>query len=358
MAKRLKENQINILKNHFCDYVYYNICKSVYEIFRQHNPLIIMSKEDLFVDASRVLDDILISGDLDADKCKELWSDTFRRYREFDAYTISEEVSQAEVAMLCYAVMFGLQAVPISHYRRTLQHTLHRNVHQMWDKASATNCNAVEAELKESINQYTTECFSWMKEYFESSESLTQEIESVLKPKKQVKNKKEKSDEPIPYTLSYNCKDQQQRTRRIDIVRRKWEEWKWIESNTDVNDFSRFFDSTPRDCYLEWKDSNATLYLLLSEMLEKKKLFTKQTGCSARSIIRNQFKKSYDKHTERVDEIKRVRIEWTIRILDYTKSLILPQLPYNGGEDLSDVALQEVFANELHILKDLRKYND
>lgn len=358
MTKRFQESQRDKLKAHFKEHIYYRVCKEVYEVFRQHNPSVIMTAEDLFADASRTLDIILISRDIDADKSKELWTTTFRLYRELDGIAVGEEVSQAEVAMLCYTVMLGLQAVGHSHYRGTLQRTLHNCVHQMWDKVENENCASVEAELKSSVNQYTTEMLTWMEQYFVSKDSLTKEIESVLKPKKQGKDKKDEKKEPVLYTLSYNCKDQKQRTRRIDFVRRKWEEWKWIESNTDVDDFSRFFDGTPRDCQLKWKSTGALLFLLLSELLKQNTLFDEQTGCHPRSIIINQFKLKIDTHTDRVHEPNLSRIEWSIKILNYEKPLELPKLPCHQGEDISDAALQDVFAGELHITKDINKYRD
>ena len=48
----------------------------------------------------------------------------------------------------------------------------------------------------------------------------------------------------------------------------------------------------------------------------------------------------------------------TVKLLNYNVSLELPQLPYRQGEDISDNALQEVFAGNMHITKDLNKYKD
>lgn len=42
-----------------------------------------------------------------------------------------------------------------------------------------------------------------------------------------------------------------------------------------------------------------------------------------------------------------------VYILDYHKSLPLPKKGINEGYDISDLALQSVFAKDLHITKDL-----
>jgi hypothetical protein len=81
----------------------------------------------------------------------------------------------------------------------------------------------------------------------------------------------------------------------------------------------------------------------------------KVTGLSARSIVMNQFGKNPSGNKERIDNQVMERINMTINILNYNKPIRIPN--NEECENNSDLALQAVFAKELHITKDInRKY--
>jgi len=354
MTKRFQESQRDKLKAYFKEHIYYRVCKEVYEVFRQHNPSVIMTAEDLFADASKTLDSILITRDLDADKCKELWSNAFRRYRELDGIAVGEEVTQAEVAMLCYTVMLGLQAVGFSHYRGTLQRTLHNCVHLMWDKVEKENCASVEAELKSSVNQYTTEMLTWMEQYFVSKESLTKEIE-LLFTKKAKEDNKGNETELQYYTLLYENVNSSDRTHRLKALQQKWVEWEFISEPNDADDFTNFFSGQKINCHLQWIASNAVLNELLKRLLKGNEFMKKQTKVNATSIMREQFHTGPDRDKSRVDDTAKKRIEFTIYILDPTKTL---PMRFTGTrmekevEDLSDEAFENSLKQAgLHTMK-------
>lgn len=356
--KRFQPSQCNKIKEHFAEQPYYKLCKSVFEVFQEACPTMVMTPEQLFADAIRTLDSILATGDASTNDCKSLWTSTYNEYREQVGTASDKEDTKTEVAMLFYMVMYGVMAVNNSHYRGTLQRTLHEAICKFYGREK---CLALEAKLRKAVNTHTQNVLEWMAAYFTCTESLSKEIDSVLHPAKreaQRNTSTQKEKVPVLYTLNYLCEDESLRIKRIGFVRRKWEEWEWLEANTDVADFEHFFSGKPRDCQLKWKASNAILSLLLAQLLDKKECFGHITGCNPRSVVMNQFKKGYDKHKNRVDDLNRLRIEWTVKLLNYNVSLELPQLPYRQGEDLSDNALQEVFAGNMHITKDLNKYKD
>lgn len=356
MKRRYQQNQCNLIREHFREHPYFRLCKTVFDVFLDSHPTMILTPEQLFADASKTLDDILRTQD--EEYCKSLWTNTYNMYREQDGTSCNIDDTKFEVAILFYSVMYALLAVNHSHYRGTLHRLLHQTIYKFFgnDKNLTGNrCIEIEKVLKPLVNKQTSEMLTWMEEYFVNVVSLTTEIDSLLHSSKPCKSKTKKDkNKSTLYTLYYNCNDKNLRTKRINFVRRKWEEWNWIETNTDIEDFEDFFDGKPRDCQLKWKANNAVLSLLIAE-LDKQYFITKQTGCSPRSVVINQFKRSYDKHTKRVDELDKLKIFWTIQLLDFKNSLALPQLPYRQGDDISDAALQEVFAGNLHITKDLNK---
>lgn len=77
---------------------------------------------------------------------------------------------------------------------------------------------------------------------------------------------------------------------------------------------------------------------------------------SIRNCLQKFFEqKTYDNHKERMDANDRRNADLTVMLLDYTSPLDLPQLPCNQGDDISDGALQEVLAGNLHTTRDLNR---
>ena len=348
MVARFTKSQRDKLREHFRPYVYYRLCRAVRTVFMKRCSVISLFEEDLFVDAVKTLDDFLINAEPKEDRSSDLWSE---KLSELQNKNNDIEVTQAEVAMLFYAVMLGLQSVNNSYFRGKLQRQLRSSLETFWGR---DNCISVELLLPQEINDLKDKMYQWMREYYTTPESLTSELQSFLRPakKQMVKDK----NNPY-YTLPYNCKDETLRMKRIDFVRRKWEEWGWLQPNTDVDDFAHFFSGQERDCQLKWIASGAILKYLISQLLHMDDCFDHVTGCSTKAIVRNQFNQTYDSHKDRVDDLIKEKVEWTKKLLNYHVPLEFPKLPYNQGEDISDAALYEVFAGELHINKDLNKYN-
>ena len=352
MTKRFRPSQDEKIRKQFGNHPYFMLADTVFRVFQELCPTMVTSPEQLFADAAFELDSILTDGKDSVTLCKSLWTRTYNEYRARDNAYTDPKSTTTEVAMLFYMMIFGVNLVDHSHYRGTLQRTLHDVV---WKLYGPDECRNAESRLEYAVNVHTRPLYDWMKDYFVSKETLTQELESTIRPPKTARRKEEKK-KPVFHTLCYTCTDRNLRTKRIDLVRRKWEEWEWIKPNTDVDDFDNFFKDTPRDCQLTWTCSNAVLSILIGKLLKQEELFQRPAGCSASSIVKYQFQKTYDNHSETVDPINLKRIDWTIILLNYKKPLELPQLPCHQGDDISDAALQEVFTGQMHITKDLNKY--
>ena len=349
MAKRYQQNQCNKLKEHFREHPYYKLCKTVFDEFQTLCPTMVMTPEQLFVDASQTLDSIVQTGDASAEKCRSLWNDTYNRYREQDGTAGDKNDTKVEVAMLFYMVMYGLTTVNNSHYRCTLQRTLHDCIYKFYGREA---CLEIEKKLREPVNRHTAEMQAWMDEYFTSTESLTNEIDLLLHPNKAGKKVSKKKKETIYYTLPYNCPDGNLRVKRLDLVMRLWQTWNWIEEPKTADDFQNFFCGDSRNCNLKW---TGTLYILteLLKQLLNQHYMDKRTGVSARSIVINQFRQKPSGNKERIDAKDLARINMSIDILDFKKPIRIPD--YEECENNSDLALLAVYAKELHITKDLNR---
>ncbi len=351
MARKYQQNQCGKLREHFREHPYYKLCKTVFKTFQESCPTMVMTPEQLFADAAQSLDRLLQDGDFTTELCQELWTAKYYQYRERDKMAVSEDGTKTEVAMLFYVVMYGLQTVNHSHYCRTLQKTLHDSICKLY---GVKECIDIERKLCEPVNKHTSEMLAWMEDYFINAESLTKEIYVLFHPERKIRESKKKK-ETIYYTLPYNCPDVVTRVKRVNIVMRKMQEWKWIEEPKIADDFDHFFDGEPRNCNLKWIGKPQAILTELIKQLLEQYYIDKKTGVSARSIVINQFGKKPSGNKERIDAQNFERINMIKYILDYNKPLPLPSKGKGEGDDISDLALQAVFAKELHITKDLKR---
>ena len=141
-----------------------------------------------------------------------------------------------------------------------------------------------------------------------------------------------------------------EQTHRVYILYRKWTEWKWIDENTRPDDFDRLFEGSPCHCNITWTGTNATLTILLQELL-KQRFIERQTGCTAKYLVTKQFGKTANSSISRINTETEKRIYISIFILDTRNPL--PQRNDGNAEeyDIQDAALYEIFEGMLRSTK-------
>ena len=147
-----------------------------------------------------------------------------------------------------------------------------------------------------------------------------------------------------PMTLKYykhgnNALLMKQR-RRVDLVFRKWNEWGWIDERTSANDFDAFFEGEDRYCNITWTGNATVLTILLQELL-KQPYIERQTGCSARSLVEQQFGRKAYAGRQRLDQETLDRIAVVLYILGPNNPI--PEREEKDGNeryDTSDVTLK------------------
>ena len=162
-----------------------------------------------------------------------------------------------------------------------------------------------------------------------------------------------------PQTLKYynhgNNGILMKQRKRVDIVFLKFNEWGWIDNKTIPEDFDSFFEGEPRHCNITWKGNSTILTILLQELL-KQPYITKQTGCSAKSMVEQQFHKTANSDRTRLDADTQDKIKLALIILDI--SMPLPERygrysnDYDEDDyDIQDSALMAIYEGELRSTK-------
>ena len=158
------------------------------------------------------------------------------------------------------------------------------------------------------------------------------EANKVQKKKKGVKASGSSLTDP-PKTLRYydstsSKGEEKKKRKRVDIVFRWFNEWGWLDDETQPDDFDYFFEGNPRHCNLTWKGNCTILTILLRELI-KQPYIIKQTGCNANSLVKQQFKKSPSFNESRLTPEDEEHINWVLYVLN-------PKNPLNDGQRRND----------------------
>ena len=189
-------------------------------------------------------------------------------------------------------------------------------------------------------------------------EGIGIQINNAVDKSKSPKPKKKSEKKPSshkPQTLKYYTHGNKgvllEQQKRVTIVFQKLNEWGWIDDNTTAVDFDSFFEGEPKHCNITWIANTTILTILLQELLEQPYI-TKQTGCSAKSLVEQQFGKTANSDRTRLDKDSEDKIKLILLILDTRNPLPEPHERNSNEEyDIQDAALKEIFAGQLRLTK-------
>ena len=180
--------------------------------------------------------------------------------------------------------------------------------------------NRFEKEISEE-DKYTILSFSTT---FLGRRSLSDVFSIEIIPPKKPRNDNNKKDPTednkiVFHTLKY-LHDGFDRVKRINNFNQALTALGWIDSETDVDTFQLFFNGEPRQCDIKWTGSSALLQQML-KLLCGKKFIELPKGASVTSIMKIQFGKTKDSHSDRIDDATMNLIEMCISQLDPKVSL-------------------------------------
>ncbi len=173
---------------------------------------------------------------------------------------------------------------------------------------------------------------------------------SEKKPKKTATAATSEKPMTIKYFKHGNNGLLEKQKHRVYILYRKWTEWGWIDENTKSDDFDRLFEGLPCHCNITWTGTNATLTILLQELL-KQRFIERQTRCTARYLVTKQFGKTTNSSISRINTETEKRIYISIFILDTRNPLPLRNDGNAEEDDIQDAALYEVYGGLLRTTK-------
>ncbi|MDD6079427.1 MAG: hypothetical protein PUC85_04550 [bacterium] len=193
-----------------------------------------------------------------------------------------------------------------------------------------------------------------------SSKKRQRQELSTDNTKKQKKGAPQKKKDYPPHTFSYyNYRDQsiyEKQQKRVDLVFQLLTQWRWIDEDTNPDNFDHLFTGEEIDCHIEWITNVAILTKLAKTLFKQEKYISRRTNVNATSLIKGQFKIEPDHKEIRIDDVDKKRIKLISFVLDITNQLPEQKdlLQYNADEacyQLKETALFEVYNKTLRSTK-------
>ena len=137
---------------------------------------------------------------------------------------------------------------------------------------------------------------------------------------------------------------------RVSMLYKFWVRLGWIDRNTDPDDFDAFFEGKPRHCNTTWTGNSTRLFFMLKELLLSN-FIEKQSHCSATSMVKEQFLKTPNADSYRLNDEDVRNIKLSRLILDTTIPLPEPKGRGDEEEDTAEAGLLELLSNGMKITK-------
>lgn len=179
--------------------------------------------------------------------------------------------------------------------------------------------------------------------------------QEARQPKKaKPKPKRVATETTLPKTLKYyqhgNKGLLRKQRKRVDMLYQLWVRLGWIDRNTDPDDFDAFFEGEPRHCNITWTGNGTRLFFMLQKLLTCD-FIEKQSHCSATSMVKEQFDKTPNADSYRLNDEDVRNINLSLLILD--TSIPLPEPKGRGDEEegTASAVLLELLGNGMKITK-------
>ncbi len=370
MQNKLNQNQIERVGRKYHDHPLFIACNRAFGHYEAEMQRLLFAPEEIFLEAAIILDDILTEPEGADRRAADLWNSLKRKIRYWDNAAPQEDLNKITGAILCVvAATLGLHLHPFFNF----------DVMDIILTQVQKNMNVPEEERIRYILELSR-CAegldSWLYKYAESEDLLSEEIMETAKYARSgrsdlsnntnaaslaslassnpaIRAAKNASDKPQTLAYYKHGKNNilKEQHKRVHIVFRKWNEWGWIDDDTTFEDFGAFFEGHPRYCNIEWKANTTILTILLQELL-KQDFIQKQTGLSAKSLVKDQFSRSPSWDRNRLDSDSWEKINISLYVINIQN----PLPPRHSSEDLndfdaSDAALAAISSGLLHLTK-------
>ncbi len=363
MLKKLNLNQADVIrKSKLADHPLLLTCQKVFKHYMATMERFDFCSEDLFVAVAQVIDRIFENPKEAPAYITGLW-DQLKIDMKVNAQTFPP---QNDLDTVCTILFYIVAATLSLHWHSYYKQELVGQLRHIIDKEKIIIDEDEKSDVIENLCSHSEGLEDWINGYNESDCWLSDEIDEVLqekiiilktsRKKQSEKTKKKvafKSTIDKPKTLKYfvhgNNGILKTQRRRVDLVFRKFNEWKWIDDQTGADDFNSLFEGDPRHCNITWTGNATILTVLLKELLDQP-FIAKQTGQSATSMVQEQFDKTPNYDQNRLNQNDNEKIQLTLIILNTKNPLPEKEEVYNDNL-FSDEKLKEIYVGLLRTTK-------
>ncbi|MBO7468410.1 MAG: hypothetical protein J6T94_12120 [Bacteroidaceae bacterium] len=349
MNRRFQNEEIKCVSRQYAENELFKAVSSIGPQLESELTEFGLCSEECFMEVVELLSIIAEKGEDILPELDNIWlgkSNEYRRLsRQVERVNKDEEISKAVGIVFGFTIL-ALDSSRHPFYRRTLPERLMQVVAcHKFDGWVSTFERIFSVPLPDGWFD------AFINEGLPAATPPSGKKAKTNKTKKKVESQSDTKPKTLKYYKHGNNSVLMKQRKRVDIVFDKWKEWGWIDVDTNPDDFDAFFEGEPRYCNIEWKANTTILTILLQELLQQSYI-QDQTGCAAKSLVKEQFRKTANSDRTRLDDDAKEKIQITLLVLDINNPL--PERHTgnaNDKYDIQDAALKEIFAGQLRSTK-------
>ena len=294
--KRLEGNLAEMLKSKFHNHPLLLTCQSVFHHFMAEMNQFDYTSEDLFVEAADVIDTIFAETDYATKYIEGLWDNVKIKLKKNVSIIPPQDDLNIVCAVLFYVVATTFRLHWQKYYNTEIVNMLEGIVRK---KGQFKDVNE-QREVIDNLCIHTESLETWINEYEDSEEWLSDEIEECLRGKKSVIKKDDKKEvgkkkEIIKTSFKYKLNGIDLRTRNVRLEQvfedMKKEGVELRPINTDKKDFLEIFSGEETMKRIAWIGNANELHYIFSEWIRRNYLLKPKGGIWVVAAARFYHKK-------------------------------------------------------------------
>lgn len=274
MLKKLNPNLAEKMRNRFHDHPLLLTCEQTFRHYMAEMEEFDFTAEELFVEAAKVLDTIFSEPTSAPRYLQGLWDDLKIQMKQ-NARSASP---QADLDVVCGVLFYVVAATLSLHWREYYNKELVDVLRNIVERKGLFTDKEEREQIISNLCRHAEGLDTWINQYDESNEWLSDEIGKCMLPYTKIKRPKteKQNKELLKASFKYNPKslDMGSRNMRLDAVfnHMQKEDVELLPINADKKDFLEIFSGNDTLKRIPWIGNANELHYIFSEWVRRKYL--------------------------------------------------------------------------------------
>ena len=282
MLKKFTKKEREEIRNNFQTEPLYQMAELACAYFDNQLQAYVPWPEDFFNEAMVIIDNVKENAEEYYTQLQQLWKNTYPRFRDYDKTVPNQQIVLATTIVLAIPAIVLRLSNDITHQDMAKHITLIiSNNNDQWLQVFAdlgNECNKISIPLRKWINEYMQ---------LNNTQYISDDIKEMFAPIPKTKKSPKKE---IPFTIeNMTFALGSALIGHITLLYRAMRESKWIDENTNPDDFTNLFCGKTCPCRIKVGDIGTdNIYALFNAMIDNGFIKLPE-GYGMELIVRSHF---------------------------------------------------------------------